>query len=144
MKLVINSRLAVTENKLGELYLPRIVRLCRKFNFSKSDSKIAIDILVIQSGYYHKKGRKYREELDSQNFCQMLDIPLKEVLEFLSNDRPHIKEGFFPDEEDYVVYHPDLCKALTYSQLKSKDFQKIEHTKLADVIAEEPGKEHFR
>ena len=42
MKLVIDARLATTEKELGECCLPRIVRLCRKFNFSKIETEIFI------------------------------------------------------------------------------------------------------
>ena len=80
----------------------------------------------------------------------MLDIPLKETLEFLNKDRAHMEQGFFPDVQDSyimagaITYDTDFCKALMGSQLKSHEFLKIEQTKLADVIAEEPGNEHYR
>ena len=148
MKLVIDTRLAVTEKESSELHLPRIVRLSRKFNFSENDSKIAIYALVIQSGYDHE-GR-FGYGIDCLTCCQALDIPLREMLEFLDKDRPHMEQGFFPDVQDSyilssaITYDTDFCKALMGSQLKSQEFLKIEQTKLADVIAEEPGNEHYR
>ncbi len=148
MKLVVDARLAATEKDLGELYLPRIVRLCKKFNFSEVDTKIAIYALVNQSGY-DADGR-FGYGIDCLNVCQMLDITLREMLEFLDKDRPHMEQGFFPDVQDsYILsstinYDTDFCKALMGSQLKSQEFLKIEQTKLADVIAEEPGNEHYR
>ena len=148
MKLVIDARLATTEKELGECCLPRIVRLCRKFNFSKIETEIAIYILVFQSGY--ERGGRYGNGVQPLTCCQMLDIPLKETLEFLNKDRPHMEQGFFPDVQDSyimagaITYDTDFCKALMGSQLKSHEFLKIEQTKLADVIAEEPGNEHYR
>ncbi len=41
-------------------------------------------------------------------------------------------------------YDTDFCKALMGSQMNSQKFLKTEQTKLADVIAEEPGNEHYR
>jgi len=43
-----------------------------------------------------------------------------------------------------IMYDLDFCKALMGSQLKSNEFLKLEQTYLADVIAEEPGNEHYR
>ena len=148
MKAVIDARLDATEKELGELYLPRIIRLCRKFKFSEVDSKIAIYALVIQSGYDHE-GR-FGYGIDCLTCCQNLDIPLRDILEFLDKDRLHMEQGFFPDVQDSyilscaITYDTDFCKALMGSQLKSQEFLKIEQTKLADVIAEEPGNEHYR
>jgi len=148
MKAVIDARLAASEKELGELYLPRIVRLSRKFKFSEVDTTIAIYALVIQSGYDHD-GR-FGYVIDCLTCCQNLDIPLRNILEFLDKDRLHMEQGFFPDVQDsYILscsisYDTDFCKALMGSQLKSQEFLKIEQTKLADVIAEEPGNEHYR
>ena len=82
--------------------------------------------------------------------CAFLDIPLKEMLDFLDEDRLHMQQGFFPDiQPSYIMscsitYDPDYCKVLMGSQLRSSEFLKIEQTFLADVIAEEPGNEHYR
>lgn len=50
MKVLIDARLAATEKELGEIYLPRIIRLCRKLKLSEMDTEIAIYSLVVQSG----------------------------------------------------------------------------------------------
>ena len=148
MKSVIDARLAATEKELGEVYLPRIVRLCRKFKFSEVDSKIAIYALVIQSGCEMEVRMGYGN--NCLTCCQDLDIPFRELLDFLDKDRLHMEQGFFPDVQDNCIlscaidYDADFHRALMGSQLKSQEFLKIEQTKLADVIAEEPGNEHYR
>ncbi len=71
MKFIIDARLAATEQELGELYLPRIVRLCRKFQFSELDSTIATHILVAQAACEHNEGRGGLE-MDFLNCCNTL------------------------------------------------------------------------
>jgi hypothetical protein len=42
------------------------------------------------------------------------------------------------------MYIQISCKALIGAPLKSSEFLKLEQTHLADIIAEEAGKEHYR
>ena len=51
MKWTIDCRLKATEEERGELALPRIIRLCRKFKFTENESRIAIHAIVLQSHY---------------------------------------------------------------------------------------------
>ena len=145
MKLVIESKLLATEKQLGEIYLPRITRLCRKFKFNENETKIATFCLVTQSGYGENNGM-----LNPVICCKILNIPLKEMLEFLDKDRLHMEQGFFSEILDSyilssgITYDNDFCKALMGTHLKSQEFLKIEQTKLADVIAEEPGNDKYR
>ena len=61
-----------------------------------------------------------------------------------------MQQGFFPEVQPAyiltcnITYDTDFCKALMGSQLKASEFLKLEQTLLADVIAEEPGNEHYR
>lgn len=148
IKLVIDSRLVATEEKLGETYLPRIVRLCKKYKFTENESRLATYALVCQCGY--DRDGKYAYGVDVVSACQSLNIPLSEVFEFFDSDRQHMLQGLFPEvQQSYLLnsaltYDGDYCKILSGSQLKSEEFLKIEQTILADVIAEEPGKEHYR
>lgn len=148
MKQVIESRLQITEEQLSTNALPRIIRLCKKFKFTDNESKIATYALVSQSGY-DREGR-FAYGTDAVSACQFLQIPLQEMLEFLDQDRLHMQQGFFPEvQSSYVLscsisYDSDFCKALMGSQLKANEFLKLEQTYLADVIAEEPGNEHYR
>lgn len=145
MKAIIERRLQSTEEQGGEKSLPRIIRLCRKFKFTEDESRIAICALVTQSST-DRTGRY----CDVLNTCGFLKIPLKVMLEFLDKDRLHMQQGLFPEvEESYILnsnlgYDVDFCKALMGSKLKSNEFLKLEQTLLADVIAEEPGNEHYR
>lgn len=145
MKKIIEGRLQSTEEKCGETSLPRIIRLCRKFKLTEIESLIAIYSLVTQSAT-ERTGR-YTDVLST---CGFLKIPLKAMLEFLNKDRLHMQQGLFPEvEEAYILnstlsYDTDFCKALMGSKLKSNEFLKLEQTLLADVIAEEPGNEHYR
>ena len=148
MLTVIESRLKATEEQYTFVGMPRVVRLCRKFKFTENETKIAIYSLVAQSGY-DREGR-YSYGSDVLTTCHILDIPLQEILDFLDKDRLHMTQGFFPEIQDSyilscsITYDSDFCKALMGSQLKSNEFLKLEQTYLADVIAEEPGNEHYR
>ena len=103
----------------------------------------------MQSGY-NRNGRfgGYSDEVLTT--CQFLKIPLQEMLVFLDKERKHMEQGYFPEVQDsYILtcsinFDTDFCKALMGTQLKSTEFLKLEHTELANVIAEEPGNEHYR
>ena len=148
-KKIINSRLTATVDKHGELCLPRITRLCKKFSFTDNETRIATYSLVMQSGY-DREGRFGGYGADVLTSCQFLSIPLQEMLEFLDKERKHMQQGFFPEVQDSyiltcsITYDSDFCKALMGSQLKATEFLKLEQTLLADVIAEEPGNQHYR
>lgn len=148
MLAVIESRLKATEKQYGSVGMPRVIRLSRKFKFTENETKIAVYSLVAQSGY-DREGR-YSYGSDVLSTCHILDIPLQEILDFLDKDRLHMTQGFFPEIQDSyilscsITYDSDFCKALMGSQLKSNEFLKLEQTYLADVIAEEPGNEHYR
>lgn len=148
MELVIKSRLAVTEEKLGEYSLPRIVRIARKLNFTENEARMTTYTLIAQCGYEDKNG--FSAATDCVSISQFLDIPIVEVLEFVSESRTHMEQGFFPDiQQSYIMssnmtYEGGFCKALMGGHLKSEEFVKLEQTVLADVIAEEPGNEHYR
>ena len=112
------------------------------------ESRIAIYALVSQSATERTTTRyMYADVLGT---CGVLKIPLNTMLEFLDKDRLHMQQGLFPEIEDsYILnsnlgYDADFCKALMGSKLKSNEFLKLEQTLLADVIAEEPGNEHYR
>ena len=134
--------------------MPRILRLSKKFDFTKNEIKLAVAILVWQGGYYHPDAAAINfhdhYSADPVGLSVMLDIPLGEILVFLNMEREHINQGFFPDLQDnYLLnsncaYDLDYFKALVGSQLKSEEFLKLEQTFLADVITEEPRKEHYR
>ena len=149
MKLTIESQLSTTEEKLGSLYLPRIIRLCRKFKFTENETKVAVFALVCQCDCDIDSGHG-GYGIDCISCCQILNVHLKDMLEFLGKDRLHIQQGFFPEVHDsYILtsalmYDSDFCKSLIGFHLKSDEFLKIEQTLLADVIAEEPGNEHYR
>ena len=146
MRKVVNMRLKVTEERNGAVALPRIVRLCRRFDFTPNETSIAVCTLVSQSDYESDGGYG----VDVLTMCQFLEIPLQEMLDFLGQERLHMAQGFFPEiQPGYIfscslAYDVDFCKALMGSQLKDNEFLKLEQTYLADVIAEEPGNEHYR
>jgi len=142
-------RLKATEEKHGEVRLPRVVRLCRKFNFSKNETEITLFTLTMQAGI-EREDRYGGYGIDPISLCSFLDVPLQEVLDFLDQERLHMQQGFFPDvQHTYILsstlsYDTDVCKALMGADLKQNDFLKIEQTYLADVIAEEPEHQHLR
>ena len=144
---MIESRLAATEEKLGEIYLPRIIRLCRKYEFSKKETELAIYALFVQCGY---KNGSFGHGESSLAYCELLDISLKDAMEFLHKDRLHMQQGVFPNiQNPYIFcgqlsYDTDFCQALMGFRVGSNAFIKLEQTLLADVIKEEPGNERYR
>ena len=149
MKKIIKLRLKLTEEKHGEIRLPRVVRLCRKYNFSADETEITLYTLTMQAGI-EREDRYGGYGIDPVSLCSFLDVPLQEVLDFLDQDRLHMQQGFFPDIQHSSIvqsnlsYDTDWFKALMGADLKQNDFLKIEQTYLADIVAQEPEYQHFR
>lgn len=139
----------MTEEKNGEVRLPRAVRLCRKYKFSANETEIMLFTLTTQAGI-EREDRYGGYGIDPISLCSFLDIPLQQILDFLDPERLHMQQGFFPDvQHSYILqstlsYDTDVCKALMGADLKQNDFLKIEQTYLADIIAQEPEYQHFR
>ena len=148
MKKIIKLRLKLTEEKHGEIRLPRVVRLCRKYNFSANETEITLYTLTMQAEF--EQGDRYRYRIDPITLFWFLDMPLQEILDFLDQDRLHMQQGFFPDIQHSSIlqsklsYDTDWFKALMGADLKQNDFLKIEQTYLADIVAQEPEYQHFR
>lgn len=156
-ELVIESRLAATEEMLGYCYLPRIIRVCRKFNFSKNEARIAIYCLIRRFSNKLKKPtpsrhrRRSKVTFDSVEICQFLEIPIMEFLHFLRKDRPHMKQELFYTFRDSdanlafkIVYDADHFNVLVGSKVTAEMFTKLEQNFLAHIVAEEPGNEHLK
>ena len=159
-KLVIDSRLKATEEKLGECYLPRIIRLCRKFKFTENETAIALYCLIRQFSQKYETRRMLcgccdRGQRGTGSDCvtisQFMGIPIMEVLGFIKKERLHMKQGLFPRIDDHtymkadqIAYDFDFCKVLMGLKMTDNEFLKLEQTLLADVIAEEPGNKHLK
>lgn len=142
-------RLKVTEEKHGEVRLPRVVRLCRKFNFSETETELFMFVLARQAGI-EREENTFGVGIDPISLSTFLDVSLRDILEFLDQDRLHMQQGLFPDlQHTYILSQQlyvdtDVCKALLGADMKQSDFLKIEQTYLADVIAAEPENQHLR
>ncbi len=159
-ELVIESRLNATEERFGQCYLPRIIRLCRKFKFSKNEARIAIYCLICQFRkkpkkisiiHSHIENRSQPKISNSVKICQFLDIPILELLRFLRKERQHMKQELFSmfREADInlsfnILYDHQYCKILVGSKVTAKEFAKLEQNFLAELVAEEPGNEHLK
>ncbi len=153
-KLLIESRIKATEENLGECYLPRIIRLCKKFKFSENETRLALYALICQGGFDDTSRRGYSQfgggGVDCVSACQFLDMPITKVLAFLSKERLHMEQGLFPEvQESYLLnstltYDGDFCAALIGSKLTSNEFLKLEQTELAGIILEEPGSQYLK
>ena len=158
VELVMESRLAATEEVLGYCHLPRIIRVCRNFNFSKNEARIAIYCLtrrftngVKKPALYRRQRRQKSGTLDSVTICHFLDIPIMEFLHFLKKDRPHMKQELFFMFRDSdanlafrIAYDPDHFHVLVGSKVTPKLFAKLDQNFLARIVAEEPGNEHLK
>lgn len=91
MELVIKSRLVATEKQLGQCSLPRIIRVTRKLKFTENETKIAIYALISQCGY--DRADRFGDAATCIATSQFLEIPLKDVLCFLSGDRAQFLSG---------------------------------------------------
>ena len=77
-------------------------------------------------------------------------MKISEMVDFLSQDRTHMQQGFFPDVQQMYLLHSSInfdevsLRALVGAPLKANEFLKLEQTCLADVIVEESGNEYLR
>ena len=155
MKRCIDMRLEVTEKEKGEVALPRAVRLARKYKLSENETMLFNYVLVDQVGLYLENVQKGRfgafggMGADLASTCNTLDLSLLEMLDFLSSERQHMQHGLFPDiNQTYILsngirFDSEIMKALVGGKLSSSDFLKVENTPLGDILAEEPGSEHY-
>ena len=63
MKKIIQLRLKVTEEKHGEMGLPRVVHLCREFNFTEHETELFMYVVAKQTGI--ERESKFEEEIDA-------------------------------------------------------------------------------
>ena len=148
LKKIIKLRLKATEEKFGEVRLPRLVRLWRKFNLSPNETDILMFVMARQSG----RGDIVEYEINPITLAEFLEITLQEIVEFLNQDHLHIQQGLFPDIEhsssaiftEQFYIDPHFHKILLGADVKQNDFLKLEQTCLADVIAAEPEHQHLR
>ena len=148
-------RLEVTEKEKGEVTLPRAVRLARKYKLSENEMMLFNYVLVDQVGLYLENVQKRTFGSfggmggDLASTCNTLDLSLLEMLGFLSSERQHMQHGLFPDiNQTYILsnairFDSEIMKALVGGKLSSSDFLKVENTPLGDILAEEPGSEHY-
>ena len=144
LKQIIDLRLKATEEKYGRIRLPRLVRLCCKYNLTSNETMIMLYILV------NDLNENTRCSNDINEISVTLSIPFLEVFSFLNQDRLHMQEGLLTDNEDGYALNDrleldrDMYLALIGTDLKQKDLLKIDQTCLAEVILEEPEYQHFR
>ena len=95
----------MTEEKHGEIRLPRAVCLCRKYQFSQNETEITLLTVAMQAGFEQEDGYCCsNNEHDAVSVCSFLDIPLHGILNFLDQERLHMQQGLFPDvERDYIL-----------------------------------------
>ena len=153
LKKIIDLRVKATEQKHGEVRLPRVMRLCHKYDLTDKETAIMLYLLTY----------KYDDEQDSNkspfssyhtieavHVCSVLDISFLEIFNFVNQDRLHIQQGLFPNiQQNYILnmmleLDHDMYFVLQGASLKQKDFLKIDQTFLADVIFEEPEYHHLR
>ncbi len=84
------------------------------------------------------------------NVCRACDMTIREIIDFLSQDRTHMQQGLFPDVQQMyllqsmMMFDEISLRALVGADLKASEFLKLEQTCLADVVVEESGNEHLR
>ena len=84
------------------------------------------------------------------NVCRVCDMSIREIIDFLAQDRTHMQQGLFPDVQQMYLLQSNMTfdeislRALVGADLKASEFLKLEQTCLADVILEESGNEHLR
>lgn len=84
------------------------------------------------------------------DLCQICDMKLTELIDFLKQDRTHMQQGLFPDVQQAYILQSNVSfddisvRALIGAELKPTEFLKLEQTCLADVILEESGSKHLR
>ena len=159
MKRCIDMRLEVTEKEKGEMALPRVVRLARKYKFSTNETMSFYYVLVDMYGLCHetsKERRMLRTHYGLQNMsedlswvCSVINMPVHEMLDFLSSERQHMQHGLFPDinlhygVQNALRLDGETMKVLSGGRLSSSEYLKVENTPLGEILSEEPGSEHY-
>lgn len=159
IELLIEARLRATEEMLGECYLPRIIRFCRKFKFTENETNIALYCLIRQFSQKYERRRLLlcgccdRRQSGSGSDCvtisRFLEIPIMEVLNFITNERLHMKQEIFPEIRRYnalhgqINYQLDFCKVLMGLKMTDSELMKLEGTILDDVVKEEPDNKYL-
>ena len=159
MKRCIDMRLEVTEKEKGEMALPRAVRLVRKYKLSENETMCFYYVLAEMYGLQHeipKDRKKFFPDYGMQNalgdlswVCSIINMPVHEMLDFLSSERQHMQHGLFPDINlNYGLSNAlrldgETMKVLSGGKLSSSEYLKVENTPLGEILSEEPGSEHY-
>ena len=149
---MVESRLKATADTLGESHLPRIIRICRKFQFTKNETSIALYCATRQlvQKYEEPQYGLKAKSLDAKTISGLLDIPILEVLGFIRKDRLHMKQGLFPETlkdsalSGQIAYEFDFLLILIGSKVTDNVFLKLKNTFMGDVILEEPRNKHLK
>ena len=132
-----DARLKSKEEKKELEGLPCIIRLSRKVKLSEKETLIMIYTLCCQVGeggmarFGRFAGGGVLYGNDTLSMCKACDAKIREIVEFLNQDREHMKQGIFPDVQQSYMLHSMLgfdevsCKALVGAPLKANEFLKI-------------------
>ena len=153
---ILERKIATTEAKLGEIGLPRVIRLARKYKFTDAEERVLVYSVMTSVSKYSVQSSRFAQDYsryllnDPLNVCKACDISLSTLLEFLSSEREHMKHGLFSEvQHSYILHSVLTCeeivvKAIIGCRLLNAEFLRLEQTCLADVVAEEPGGERYR
>lgn len=125
--------------------LPRIIRLCEKYQFNESETDIFHLMVTVQGSVNHHVLNTLLEEdylkriTGFQRICGMSEVGI-EI--FCDPDRCHIKEGIVLVEEDngthFNLRTPRTVVQLMYGRsVKSDDLLKIAQTAVEDILNNE-------
>eukprot|EP01084_Bolivina_argentea_P281445 481540_1 len=142
LKSLMNERLSTTNN-----YKPRLERLSNKLNLTNKE-KIALQYIVLYNiGIkfpYYNASRNGRGMI--RNMALISNMSSREILNFLSPKRQHIKDGLFETSEDglYLTFRRETFKmsketlsALMGCDLTSEQFLKVDNTTLGQLLINE-------
>ena len=125
--------------------LPRIIRLCEKYQFNEAETDIFHLMVTVQGSVNHHVLNTLLEEdylkriTGFQRICGMSEVGI-EI--FCDPDRCHIKEGIVLVEEDngthFNLRTPRTVVQLMYGRsVKSDDLLKIAQTAVEDILNNE-------
>ncbi len=109
-----------------------------------------LEVVVSQEQVTYIRGNVTLVDVDISSICRICDMKLREIVNFLGQDRIHMQQGLFPEVQQSnllnssVSFSEIAARALVGVNPVPEEFLKLEQTCLADVIVEEPGNEHLR
>jgi len=140
------ERLEITKTTKGA-YVPRLVRLAERFNLNEKELTCLSFIVMHNCGInFPPPNKAYSKRGLLRNMALLADMTPKDVLDFLSPERPHMKDKIFTVEDDCLTYDfasqnfimtKEVLTAIMGGKLSATQYLSLDKTALADILVED-------